>query len=296
MVSGGAEIMGDFLFNIFPNERYIDITLFQYGWERCKPLHSYGPATRNHYLFHFVISGKGVLYSTDSQDVTHIYHLKPGQGFIIYPQQITTYMADEKEPWEYAWVEFDGIRAREYVETAGLTYDSPIYRCGKKEQAVLLENELLTLAKNKKASSLYQIGHLYLFLDQLIQSSASQKEMTEGKLKDFYVREAVTFIEQNCSQPITIEDIAGFCNLNRSYLGKIFRESMNQTLQQFLIYFRMNKAAEMLKFSDMSINEIGRSVGYPNQLHFSRAFKKTYGTSPSQWRKENKKVGTPKLS
>ena len=50
--------MGDFLFNIFPNERYIDITLFQYGWERCKPLHSYGPASRNHYLFHFVISGK----------------------------------------------------------------------------------------------------------------------------------------------------------------------------------------------------------------------------------------------
>ena len=65
---------------------------------------------------------------------------------------------------------------------------------------------------------------------------------------------------------------------------------MNQTLPQFLIYYRMNRATELLKFTEMSVNEVGRLVGYPNQLHFSRAFKNVFGISPNNWRKENKPV------
>ena len=285
--------MSDLIFNIFPNERYIDMTLYQYGWERCDPLHSYGPATRNHYLFHFVISGKGVLYSTDSQGDTHIYHIKKNQGFLISPGQINTYTADKNEPWEYAWLEFDRVCAKEFMETAGLTFDEPIYRYNHKEVVTLMKNEMMNIVQNKKNTSLYQIGHLYLFLDLLIQSSANHRELAQGRLKDFYIREAITFIEQNYPHPITVEDIAAFCNLNRSYLGKIFRESMNQTLQQFLIYYRMNRATELLKFTEMSVNEVGRLVGYPNQLHFSRAFKNVFGISPNHWRKENKLVQIP---
>ena len=48
------------------------------------------------------------------------------------------------------------------------------------------------------------------------------------------------------------------------------------------------EAAELLKLTSLSIADIGNAVGYPNQLHFSRAFKNTYGTSPRSWRNENK--------
>ena len=54
------------------------------------------------------------------------------------------------------------------------------------------------------------------------------------------------------------------------------------------ICYRMTKAAELLKLTELSINDISNAVGYPNQLHFSRAFKKTYGIPPRQWRQENK--------
>ena len=40
----------NYKFNVFRNDKNIDLTLFQYGWEQCVPLHSYGPAKRNHYL------------------------------------------------------------------------------------------------------------------------------------------------------------------------------------------------------------------------------------------------------
>ena len=43
--------MHEYLFSIFPNEKFIDLGLYQYGWERCAPAHQFGPAARTHYLF-----------------------------------------------------------------------------------------------------------------------------------------------------------------------------------------------------------------------------------------------------
>lgn len=81
--------------HVFQDERFVDLNLYQYGWEQTEPLHSYGPYARNHYLFHYVISGKGLLLANEQE-----YAIEGGQGFLIAPGQVTTYRADEQEPWE----------------------------------------------------------------------------------------------------------------------------------------------------------------------------------------------------
>lgn len=278
----------NYKFNTFQNDKNIDLTIFQYGWEQCLPMHSFGPAKRNHYLFHFVFSGKGLLNSNDSSDVTKQYKIETNQGFLICPGQVNTYFADEHLPWEYAWVEFDGVKALEFLEMAGLSYDQPVYRLKKKEHAETMKRLLMHIVDNPFSSPINQIGYLYLFFDELIRNSATRRTLPSGNLKDAYVKEAIGFIEKNYSYAITVEDIAAFCNLNRNYLGKLFKESTNQTLQHFLMYYRMNRAAELLKFTDMTINEAGKACGYQNQLHFSRAFKNIFGISPNHWREKNK--------
>ena len=77
--------MDNILFSVFPNENFIDLGLYQFGWENCAPGHSYGPAVRNHFLFHYVISGTGILMADDSHGNTQTYHIKSGQGFMIFP-------------------------------------------------------------------------------------------------------------------------------------------------------------------------------------------------------------------
>ena len=84
-----------------------------------------------------------------------------------------------------------------------------------------------------------------------------------------------------------MEDIADFCGLNRSYFGKIFRENLGKTPQEFLISYRMSKATELLRLTTLSIGDIANAVGYTNPLHFSRAFKNVYGFSPREWRGEH---------
>ena len=86
------------------------------------------------------------------------------------------------------------------------------------------------------------------------------------------IKEAMNYIEQNFQNPITIENIAAVCGINRSYFGKIFRNSVGQSPQEFLMNYRMVKATELLKLTSLSIADIGSAVGYENQLHFSRAF------------------------
>lgn len=127
-----------------------------------------------------------------------------------------------------------------------------------------------------------------LFLDALIRSTSSTRMIKTGKMSDYYIKEAINFVEQNFPYDISIEDIAACCGINRSYLGKIFHDSIGKTPQEFLIHYRMSKATELLKMTKLSIADIGNAVGYPNQLHFSRAFKNIYGVSPKNWRNQNR--------
>ena len=109
--------MQNWIFSIFPNQNFVDLGLFQFGWERCAPAHSFGPAARNHYLFHYILSGTGTLMADDSKGVTQTYSIKSMQGFMIFPNQITTYVADRQLPWEYVWLEFDGLRVKSLLDT-----------------------------------------------------------------------------------------------------------------------------------------------------------------------------------
>ncbi|MCI8796444.1 MAG: AraC family transcriptional regulator [Dorea sp.] len=280
--------MKNLLFSVFQDERFMDLTIYQYGYEKCEPLHSFGPYVRNNYLFHYVMSGKGRLHANDEAGNTTYYDIEAGNGFIIEPGYVNTYYADNDQPWEYIWVEFGGLRAKECMELAGLSYKTPVYSVAIPEYGPTLQERMMTIVRSQNASNMERIGHLYLFMDCLIKYSASKKQLQGGKLSEFYAREAVVYIEHNYNKDITVEDIAQKCKLDRSYFGKVFKKVVGESPQEFLIHYRMTKAADALITGDESIGDIGMAVGYPNLLHFSRAFKGVYGVSPREYRQKNK--------
>ncbi|MGN8896513.1 AraC family transcriptional regulator [Flavonifractor sp. HCP28S3_F3] len=282
--------MGDFSFSIFPNENFLDLRIYQYGYEQCAPLQSFGPFIRNHYLFHYVISGRGSLDATAEDGVTtRRYEIQAGQGFLICPGLINTYFADEHDPWKYVWVEFDGLRASESLRYAGLTAAQPIYRADDEAQSAQVRDLMLYIAEHSDASALHLIGYLCLFVDALMQSSSTRVSAQENQLKDFYIQEAVNYIEQNYQRNLTVEEVADACRLNRSYFSKLFKDNVGCPPQEFLIRVRLAKAAELMCSSNAPISEIAVRCGYSNQFHFSRAFKKHYGVPPQKWRAQNRK-------
>ena len=143
------------------------------------------------------------------------------------------------------------------------------------------------MVQNQNSSPIHLIGHLYLFLDYLARSTASAPLSSGSSLRDFYIHEALNYIEHNFQNDITVEDIADVCGLNRSYFGKIFKNAVGKTPQEFLLSYRMLKATELLKLTRLSIRDVSNAVGYANPLHFSRAFRNIYGIPPRDWRNQN---------
>lgn len=272
--------------SLFPNEQFLDLRPYQFGWEECAPLHSFGPFVRNHYLLHYVISGYGMLYSHTSTGDIHEYHLGPNQAFLICPGQINLYTADEKEPWTYVWIEFDGMRVKEHLLKAGLDQDQPIYRPQSTKCGEQLRDQMLYFSDHATKSPLHLVGRLSLFLDDLIEFSADRQELGEKSQQDFYINEAVVYIQQNYHRNLTVDEVANFCKLSRNYFSRRFKEVTGCTPQEYIIRQRMTNAADLMQQTHLPIKEIAAKCGYPNQLHFSQAFKKHYHLSPREWRKK----------
>ena len=77
-----------------------------------------------------------------------------------------------------------------------------------------------------------------------------------GDIRQFYIQSAVSFIENHYTENITVEDMAENLNLNRSYFSKIFKKSTQKSPQEFLITYRVSKSCELLRSTDMTIEEI----------------------------------------
>ena len=277
--------MNDVEFSIFRNENYIDLNMYQCGREKCKPGHIFGPAARNHYLFHYVLEGRGTLMASGVSEMTNTFEISPGQGFLLYPGQISTYIADARDPWTYCWIEFDGLQVKEALDRTLMTMDNPVYRCHTPQQREVMKEEMLYMVSHMKEPTLHLIGHLYLFLSALVESTRRWQPRKTARMADYYIKEAITFIEQNYTRDFSIEDISATLGIDRGYFGKLFKRATGQSPQQFLIQYRLIKAANLLKTTDLSIRDVASSVGYENQLHFSRAFRKMYEVSPREYKK-----------
>lgn len=250
------------------------------GLSRTEPLHSFGPALKPHYLIHYILSGKGKFEIGGEE-----YPLEAGYGFLITPDELAFYQADEEEPWTYVWVGFSGTRAAEYVSNIGLSVRQPIFRSDASEELYRIVKDMMDHNTFGLSHDLRRNGQLGIFLSIIAEGSRVEKEGESGKA-NIYVRKAVSFIQSNYCNPIKVTDVADYVCINRSYLYTLFQNSMGMSPQQFLTTFRITKATELLQLTSLPIESIALSCGYQDPLVFTKAFRQMKQMSPSAFRKE----------
>ncbi|MFC4776219.1 AraC family transcriptional regulator [Paenibacillus sp. GCM10023252] len=259
----------------------MDLKLYYCGTECCTPRHSWGPAMKDHFKIHFIQKGRGVFRSGD-----RTYHLSEGQCFLLCPDVVSYYEADEEEPWTYTWVAFNGLGAEAYLRRAGLSQEQPLYVVQDAEAMQASFNTIFQASKAGTSRDVQLVSALYAFLAELIEGADCNSVQTmRGTLpKDYYMNKVVEFIEINYSRSLAIAEIAEVVGLDRKYLARIFKEASGVSPQQYLIQFRVRKACQLLQETSLTISQIAYSVGYSNPLLFSKMFKQTQGLSPLAYR------------
>lgn len=259
------------------------------GYAECEPLHSYGPATRPNYIIHYVMGGKGIYQVGEKK-----YHISKGQIFLIEPESLTFYQADKEEPWTYLWVGFGGTEAKSFIQDVGLNSRQLVCQCEGGEELKEIVFSMLKHTKSTTENLYYLQGRLFDFFSVLARE-ITLRQFEDDTTESMYVQEAIDYIKNNYSQGITVNDIADYLALNRSYLYTVFKKSLNISPKAFLTKFRISRAKEQLTLTDFSIEYIAHSCGYKSALNFEKAFKQETGGTPSKYRKENRKTTKERL-
>lgn len=260
-------------------DRSNDLELYEVGKHACPALYSYGPIIRSRSIFHYVLSGKGVLKINKEK-----YEICAHQGFFIPSGIQAYYKADADEPWDYIWIHIDGPMVHDYFQQAGITSEQPLFiptSCENGVSEIMFE----LLAKHDK--ELYCIGKIYELFDIIINISET-KCSRDSDTQLEYVRKIINYIQIKYSEHIQVSNIASACGLERSYITKLFKKATGYTIQEYLIYFRIKKACQMLEKEDISIQHIAFAIGYSDSFTFSKAFKRIKGMSPSEYRERHK--------
>lgn len=255
----------------------VSLSVYNVGFQKCDPLYQWGPGVRDHYLIHYIISGKGH-YKTGNR----IYALTAGSSFLVYPNTEVLYYADEADPWEYAWVGFTGSDASMILNATDFTPEKPVILDTPLGDAIRRQILHIYDARgNEFEHAVEMTGQLYTMLAMFMHGATSNNTQNTA---NSYVQKGIEYISSNYSYHITVEDIASYVGLSRSQLFRSFQAVLGQSPKEYLTGFRMKQACYLLEHSDLSVTAVANSVGFDNGLYFSKTFHKEKQMSPSEFR------------
>lgn len=259
----------------------IPLSLYHCGHEVCKPSHSFGPAIRPHYLFHYILNGQGTYYVNGER-----YFLKKGNGFLIRPGESTFYIADEENPWEYCWIGFDGSEVKTILKDCGLANNNLIFTDASNG---MLQECLLDLIYgfiDGKGNEYTYRGQLYMCFSFMYSSYGDDTRL----IYESHMAKALDYIHHNYSYDIKISDVAKYISIDRTYLYKLFQSYKKVSPKEYLIKYRLHIAGELLIKTELNVTEIAYSCGFKDASSFNKHFKRYFNITPLKYRSNKNSI------
>ena len=201
-------------------------------------------------------------------------------NFIIFPPNTPYhYKHNQGEDIECFWIHFSGSDVERAIDQYGFGLFPEINQVS--HDMVInarYSNIFNTFVQNDR----FRDRELSILFDRLLLSLAKRSKgdhSTKGALN-----KSINFINENYSTNIYIPDLARLENLSLSRYNTVFREVTGISPSDYIKQLRLNAACELLLSTDLPINEIGETVGYPNQCFFSKMFKRNIGVTPTEYR------------
>ncbi|MGM0237867.1 helix-turn-helix domain-containing protein [Enterococcus sp. AZ103] len=149
------------------------------------------------------------------------------------------------------------------------------------------------------SESAYNLSDLYIQKMDLLTTSQEIAEITYSMIYDYtsrinllrypaeytqLTRMTIDYILGHLHYPIRIEELANYASVSKNYLSTKFHQNTGITITDFILEARLKEAAELLRFTQQTIQEISMSVGFSSPSYFASRFKKIYQISPKKYR------------
>ena len=243
------------------------------------------PRGRLDYQLIYIASGKVHFHFGDKEEIITAGHM------VLYrpkePQKYEYYLQEQPEVY---WVHFTGGNVKNLLRSYGISDNLKIFPCGSSLEyqnhfRVMIEE--LQLCKEHYPELLemhlrqiFIMLHRQLNSDSKIESSVLAEEMDKAML----------YFNKHYNDDINIEKFASTIHMSTSWFIRNFKQYTGQTPMNYILSIRITNAENLLENTDYNLTEISRIIGYENPLYFSRIFKKQKGLSPSEYRKNMKKL------
>ncbi len=264
----------------FPIQKDKSLHLRDCGHETCEPGHRFGPAVRDYYLLHVVRKGRGVIENRCGR-----FDVQAGQGFMIFPDEITVYTADMQEPWEYDWVGFAGQAAEEWMQKLPVTQHAPVIAMGEYAGRVtrvirdIYEDSAVLDERDMAAAG--GLCRLIAWLVQVAQPQSGKWLLSAGER---YYQRAYWYMESNFQRDLQIADVAAYVGLSRSQLFRIFVKHDGRSPQQILLSMRLAQAQTLLHTTELPLKAVALSSGFSGAARMGDVFRNELGMTPTQFR------------
>jgi len=232
------------------------------------------------FLFFIVTSGTGSLmydgknYSLLKNDCVFLNCQKP------------YFHKTSESLWSLSWVHFNGWNMKDI-------YEKYLERGGKNvfHQENILEycsiiNDLIYIAKSDSFIKDLEINEKITEMITYLMKETITDNKKDSKEKITLVQGLKRYLDVNFKKNISLDELSSLFSLNKYSLIRNFKKKYGFSIDNYLLNKRINKAKELLRFSQLSIEEISKECGFYDQNYFSRVFKKVEGESPTKYRKE----------
>lgn len=224
-----------------------------------------------------------LLYTTKGCGEVKLYGeiIEAHEGSLtVIPPNVTHYYTMKGEVWSTLWITFSGYGAKQLLDIEGTVVEVPpeLDFEGKFETLLKLRRDE---AWNLQSSAL--LYSLLLECKELIPGSSTSAYKLRHQLK-----ESIAYIHGNYMNVIELSHLANLSGVSREHYCRLFRQYTGMRPVEYITKIRLQKARELLDLSrDMPISSIARETGFQSNSYFSSVFRKNFGCSAEEYRKEN---------
>ena len=199
---------------------------------------------------------------------------------------VDNHTAPVENLWSLQWCHFYAPSLPAVYEKYKERGGRPVFHPDDPTPFTALLTDLYNLASSSDYIRDMRINEKLGSLLTLLMEQSWHPESVTVSRKRMELVEIKNYLDEHYTEKITLDDLAEKFFINKFYLSKIFKETYGTTVNNYLISKRITRAKQLLRFTDMTVDEIGVSVGMGDANYFSRMFRKVEGSSPSEYRKQ----------